>query len=98
MARASYASAPNAYAADALAWALYKNGRFDEADAYAKQAVSTGALEASFQYHAALIRLALDDESGGRELLAQALALNPSFSPLHADEASKLLADLEDGR
>ena len=98
MARASYADAPNAYAADALAWALYKSGRFEEADPYAKQAVSTGALEASFGYHAALIRLALDDESGGRELLAQALALNPRFSPLHADEASKLLATLEDGR
>jgi tetratricopeptide (TPR) repeat protein len=27
MARASFAEAPNAYAADALAWALYKNGR-----------------------------------------------------------------------
>jgi tetratricopeptide (TPR) repeat protein len=98
MARAAYEEAPNAYAADALAWALYKNGRLEEANAFAQEARANGALEASFAYHAALIRLALGDESGARELLTQALALNPRFSPLYADDASALFASLEDAR
>ncbi len=36
MAQAAYDAAPNVYSADALAWALYKNGRFIEADAAAQ--------------------------------------------------------------
>jgi tetratricopeptide (TPR) repeat protein len=95
MAQAAYEQAPNAYAADALAWALYKNGRAPEADAYAREALNAGTLEAGFYYHAALIRLALDDEPGARDLLSQALALNPRFSPLRADEARALLTSLE---
>jgi tetratricopeptide (TPR) repeat protein len=95
MAQAAYDEAPNVYATDALAWALYRNGRFAEAGALAREAVSSGALEASFAYHAALIRLALGDESGARDLLSQALALNPRFSPVYADDASELLASLE---
>jgi tetratricopeptide (TPR) repeat protein len=98
MARASYEAAPNAYAADALAWALFKNGRAGEAAEYAGEALSGGALEASFAYHAALIQQALGNEEGTRELLRMALTLNPRFYPLHADEAAALLSDLEDGR
>jgi tetratricopeptide (TPR) repeat protein len=95
MAQAAYEQAPSPYAADALAWALYNNGLPGEADAYARQALRHGTMEASFYYHAALIRLALDDEPGARDLLEQALALSPRFSPLHADEAAALLESLE---
>jgi tetratricopeptide (TPR) repeat protein len=95
MARAAYNEAPNAYAADALAWALYRNGRAEEAGGYAQQALDSGALEAGFYYHAALIRLTLEDESGARDLLARALDLNPRFSPLFAEDAGRLLATLE---
>ena len=96
MAEAAYRAAPNAYAADALAWALYKNGRFAEGDALAREALDHGTLEAGFAYHAGLIRLELGDESGARDLLRDSLALNPRFSPLHADDASAVLASLED--
>jgi tetratricopeptide (TPR) repeat protein len=95
MAQAAYDQAPNPYAADALAWALYKNGRPAEADPYAQQALATGALEAPFYYHAALIRQALGDESTARDLLTQALDLNPRFSPLHTPDALTRLATLE---
>ena len=95
MAQAAYAKAPNAYAADALAWTLHKNGRYAEADVFAREALSSGALEAGFFYHAALIRLALDGESGARDLLSQAFELNPHFSPLFADDAGRLLDSLE---
>jgi tetratricopeptide (TPR) repeat protein len=98
MARAAYEAAPGVYAADALAWALYKNGRFAEADAMAGVALAPGTLEASFSFHAGLIRAALGDEQGAMQHMKQALKLNPHFSPLHAPEARRLLKSLEASR
>ena len=95
IARASYDEAPNAYAADALAWALYKTGDLEAAAPYAREAIDSGALEASFAYHGAMIRFGLGDESGTRELLSRTIELNPRFSTLYADDASTLLATLE---
>ena len=86
---------PGVYAADALAWALFKNDRYAEAAAMSEVALAQGTPEASFLYHAALIRLANGDEDGAREYLKQALDLNPNFSPLHAETARELLAGLE---
>ena len=95
MAQASYDSAPNVYAADALGWALYKNGQIEKADAMSQEALRLGTPDASFLYHAALIRHALGDDASARALLKQALDLNPRFSPIHADDAKALLAQLE---
>jgi tetratricopeptide (TPR) repeat protein len=98
MAQAAYDAGPGVYAADALAWALYKNGRYAEAAAMSDVALAQGTPEASFFYHAALIRLALDDNAAASEHLQRALDLNPNFSPLHADAARQLLVELETKR
>ena len=95
MAQAAYAAAPNVYAADALAWARYKNGQLQAADEAAQQAIAGGAFEARFYYHAAVIRHALGDDASARDLLTKAMDLNPQFSPLYAGDASALLATLE---
>jgi tetratricopeptide (TPR) repeat protein len=95
MAQAAYEAAPGVYAADALAWALYKDGRYAEATAMSDIALAQGTPEASFLYHAALIRLANRDEDAGREYLERALGLSPNFSPLHAGSARELLDGLE---
>ena len=95
MAQAAYAAGPGVYAADALAWALFKNDRHADAAAMSEIALAQGTPEASFLYHAALIRLANGDEAGAREYLKRALDLNQSFSPLHAETARELLAGLE---
>jgi hypothetical protein len=60
--------------------------------------VQQGTLEASFYYHAAMIRRALGDEEGTMQHLRRALDLNPHFSPLHAVEARRLLESLEASR
>jgi tetratricopeptide (TPR) repeat protein len=98
MAEAAYEAGPGVYAADALAWALYKNGRYDEAAAKSDIALAEGTPEASFLFHAALIHLALGDEAAARNHLSQAVELNPRFSPLHAEDAQRLLANLEANR
>ena len=95
MAQAAYETGPGVYAADALAWALFKNDRYAEAAAMSDIALAQGTPEASFLYHAALIRLANGDEAGTRNYLRQALDLNPNFSPLHAETAREFLAGLE---
>jgi tetratricopeptide (TPR) repeat protein len=98
MAQAAYDAGPGVYAADALAWALYKNGRYAEAAAMIDSALAQGTPEASFYYHAALIRLANHGETSAREHLRRAIDLNQDFSPLHADAARRLLAELETKR
>jgi tetratricopeptide (TPR) repeat protein len=98
MAQGAYDAAPGVYAADALAWALFKNGRFSEADGFAAEAIAQGTPEASFYYHAALIKVALSDLEGARDHLKTVSELNLRFSPLHADDARSLLAELEASR
>jgi hypothetical protein len=45
-------------------------------------------------YHAGMIAAALDDGDRARELLQEALGLDPSFGPLQAVRARETLADL----
>ncbi|WP_214326263.1 tetratricopeptide repeat protein [Nonomuraea sediminis] len=58
-ARAEYARNRNLVAADALAWALFKDGRAREALPYAKKAASTGWHNPLIRYHRAAIEHAL---------------------------------------
>lgn len=57
-ARAEYARNPNLVAADALAWALFRSGRADEALTYARKATATGWRNPLLRYHRALIERA----------------------------------------
>lgn len=98
MAQAAYEAGPGVYAADAYAWALFKNGRDAEAAVVMRKALAHGTEEAGFFYHAALIALANGDEPAARDYLKRALDLNPNFSPLHAKPARDLLATLEGRR
>ncbi|MDQ4076962.1 MAG: tetratricopeptide repeat protein [Chloroflexota bacterium] len=90
-ARAAYERRPNIYAADALAWALYQVGDYSEASRYSNEALRLGTQDASLHYHAGKIAYALGDRAAARTHLAQALEINPYFSPLHALDARDLL-------
>jgi len=79
------------YGYDALAWALYANGRAPDALAPARQALALGTRDAKLLYHAGLIEIAAGDAATGRAHLEAALALNPAFDPLGADDARKAL-------
>ena len=92
--RRAYERRPSIHAADALAWALYKSGRPDEAEPYAREAVKPGTRDALKLYHAGMIALALGRTDEARAYLDQALAINPHFSPLHAGRARQALASL----
>jgi tetratricopeptide (TPR) repeat protein len=82
------------YGYDALAWALFKNGRAREAAEAIAQAMNLGTADASIYYHAGMIYYRLGDQQQARQHLQQALKLNPHFSIWHADEAKRALEEL----
>src|SRR5690606_6861740 len=79
-ARAEWARRHSVHTADALAWALHRSGRDEEALRYARRA---------------MIERAVGDHRAARASLTAALRLNPGFSPLGAREAKAALKDLE---
>jgi tetratricopeptide (TPR) repeat protein len=83
------------YGHDVLAWALYKNGRLDEARAAIADALRLGTRDARLLFHAGMIHARLGERERARELLSRALATNPYFHVLHADLARRTLTDLE---
>jgi len=81
------------YTEDTLAWALYRNGKFDEARAVMERSLAQHTRDARLLYHAGAIRLASGDRSGGTHLLESALSLEQSFDFAGAAEARRLLAN-----
>lgn len=97
-AEGAYAERPSIAAADTLAWALYRNGRFDEARAMSDEALRTGAQDPALNFHAAAIANAQGDKASALAHSKKVAELNPKFSLLHAPEAASLLKSLEAAR
>ena len=81
-------------AADALAWALYADGQYDEARRFADEALRLGTPYGSFLYHAGMIARAQGDTDAARDFLSRALESDPYFSPLYAPSAAQALEEL----
>lgn len=82
------------YGYDAAAWALYKDGRANEAAPLMEQALKLGTQDARLLFHAAMIARTMGDTDTARAQLEHALEINPHFSVLHEDEARRALAAL----
>jgi tetratricopeptide (TPR) repeat protein len=93
-ARAQYAERPSVRVADALAWALYKDGRYGEARRFSAEALRLGTPDASYHYHAGMIARALNEDEAARRHLSRAVAINPHFSILDTARAKRALAAL----
>ena len=83
------------YTSDALAWCLYKNGRYQEAKAAIGEALRLGTRDPKLYYHAGMIALALGDKQSGIEHLKKALDINHSFDILQADIARAKLKEVQ---
>ena len=90
-ARSAHRERPTVFAADTLAWALARNGRFEEALRYSKRALRLGTRDASFFFHRGMIERGLGDAPEARRWFARALEQNPHFSLLWAPVARKAL-------
>lgn len=76
---------------DAAAWAYYKNGQLDEAQAMMTEAMKLGTRDARFYYHAGMIAQARGDLAEAETLLNEALTINPHFDLLQAPIARATL-------
>lgn len=94
LAEADFAERQDIGAYDTLAWALYHNGQFAEADGLIGEALALGSDSAEINFHAGAIAAALGDDARAQEHLAAAIAINPSFHPNDADLARALLESL----
>jgi tetratricopeptide (TPR) repeat protein len=93
-ARAEWNRRESIHVADALGWALHRNGHDAEASDYADEALSLGSRNALFLYHAGMIRRGLGEDEEAARLLHRALRINPTFSVQHAPIAERTLARL----
>ena len=96
LARAELAVRGDVYTQDALAWALYRNGKLSEAANAAQMALRLNTPEPGFHYHAGMIEQALGHKAEARKHLARALELNAEFDPLQAPLARKALQEVSE--
>jgi tetratricopeptide (TPR) repeat protein len=91
-AREAYDAAPGIGAEDVLAWALYKNGRCEEAQGHSVRALSLGTIDGLMLFHRGMIERCLGNEGAAESYLERALRANPSFSFIYAPVAKELVA------
>jgi len=82
------------YTWDALAWALYKNGKLTEAAAASEKATKPGTKDPILLYHAGMISERLGQREKALSELKQALAINPHFHLVYAKAASDKVSAL----
>ncbi|MEU2321492.1 tetratricopeptide repeat protein [Streptomyces althioticus] len=96
--RAEWKRQPSTEVADALGWALHRAGEHEDALPFAVRATEGtkggGVRSALFAYHRGMIEHSLERYGAARRHLAEALRINPWFSPLHAPRAKEALARL----
>jgi tetratricopeptide (TPR) repeat protein len=86
---------PSIQADDALAWALFRNDRCEEALVASKRALRLGTIDASLYFHRGMIERCLGNEAGAERWLTLALDTNPGFSVLLAPVARAILEEDE---
>jgi len=92
LAQAELETRKDVYTYDALSWVLFRSGHQQEAEEASAKALAMHTPEPMFLYHAGIIAIAGGRADQGTELLAQALALNPSFAWPQAEDARTRLA------
>jgi tetratricopeptide (TPR) repeat protein len=83
------------YTWDALAWALYKNGKLAEAASASGKAMRHGTMDPLLLFHAGMIADRLGQRDRALKELKQALEINPHFHLVYAQAASNKLAALQ---
>ena len=83
------------YTWDALAWALYKNGKFAEAAKASDEALRFGTRDSLLLFHAGTISARMGQADRARSQFRAALEINPHFNLRYAGAAQQQLAILD---
>jgi tetratricopeptide (TPR) repeat protein len=81
-------------AADVLAWALYKSGRYEEALPYAEKAMKLGTQDPTMLFHVGMVHRSAGNREEAAAYLEQAVELNPRFFVRYAEVARQTLEEL----
>jgi tetratricopeptide (TPR) repeat protein len=90
-AREAYAARRSIEAEDVLAWALYRNGRCEEARPHSVGALRLGTRDALKLFHRGMIERCLGRPAAARDAFRAALEINPFFSLRWAPVAKEAL-------
>lgn len=82
------------FTADICARRLYKNGKLREAKKIINEALKLKTNDARILYHAGVIERGLDNKKEAAKLLRLAIETNPDFDVLQAENAKKVLLEL----
>ena len=88
-AREAYGERKSIEAEDVLAWALYRNGRCEEAIGHSRQALRLGTRDALKLFHRGMIERCLGRPAAAQAAFRTALEINPYFSPRWAPVAKE---------
>lgn len=91
LARKEFEVRHDIYTWDALAWALYKNGKYADAAKASEKALQFGTRDSLLLYHSGIIADAAGKKEQARDALKAALEINPHFHLLYADSARQKL-------
>jgi tetratricopeptide (TPR) repeat protein len=94
LARRAWANGPSIRSADAMGWALTSAGRPRAGLRWSRRALRLGSRDPLLLYHAGIAARGAGRTGEARSRLAEALSLNPRFSPLHAARAKRALQRL----
>ena len=72
-----YAAAPSVRGADALGWALTRDGKPERGLAFAEEALRLGTRSPLFLFHAGIAAKRAGEDGAARAYLSRALGLNP---------------------
>jgi tetratricopeptide (TPR) repeat protein len=79
------------YTWDALAWALYKNGKYAEASDAMSQAMRLGTKDPMLLFHSGMISAKSGHDAQAVQQLDEAIRINPHFHVLYAKMATQQL-------
>ena len=90
-ARTAWRLSPNVISADALGWALYRDGRVAQAWEFVQKSVGLGTRDPRPLFRAAQVARAVGYENQAKALLTRALATDPNWNPVDAPRAARML-------